>query len=173
MVDISPLYFTEISNNNTVSKVVLVARQDCLDSSNKYSDELGKEQAIKYGGDGVWVMATADMAVNGMSDITVGSVYVAEHNMFVRAKPFDSWALNPELRWVSPTPYPEDTNTVHSWNELTKAWENTNEVSTQPFKGWTKNSSSGWEPSVPYPEDDTKIYVWDEVLERWVEKHYD
>jgi len=59
-----------------------------------------------------------------------GKDYVYTNGVFVPPKPFDSWVLNAELSWESPSDYPElpstedDSELIHyDWNEETQSWD--------------------------------------------------
>jgi hypothetical protein len=51
-----------------------------------------------------------------------GFKYLAEHDLFIGIKPFESWILDENFMWSAPIPYPNDGK-VWGWKEETLSWE--------------------------------------------------
>jgi len=52
----------------------------------------------------------------------IGYSYDPELDAFIAPKPFASWSLDANAKWVSPIPYPAD-GLMYAWNEAALDWE--------------------------------------------------
>ena len=94
----------------------------------------------------------------------IGMSYDPDADVFVRAKPFESWVLDENYDWQPPIARPQDGK-FYSWNETIVNWE---EV-PNPLESWVLNESTGQlEPPVAYPTDG-KDYQWSETTTNWIE----
>lgn len=78
----------------------------------------------------------------------VGGTYSYENDAFIRVKPYSSWVLDSNFRWVSPVPYPADgiskenpNGKFYFWHDESLTWvdpiyyeidEETNQVILRP-----------------------------------------
>lgn len=71
-----------------------------------------------------WVDAqsgTIDDPSNGGKAATVGGLY--KDGKFIRPRPFISWTLDANNKWVAPKPMPSDGKCPYAWSEATGEWE--------------------------------------------------
>jgi hypothetical protein len=52
---------------------------------------------------------------------TIGGKYLAEDDVFIGLKPFESWILNSSYEWEAPKPYPNDGDSYY-WDEDSQEW---------------------------------------------------
>jgi hypothetical protein len=52
----------------------------------------------------------------------VGGVYDSVNNKFIDLKPYESWDLNSEFEWESPSG-PKPTDGFYKWNEESLSWD--------------------------------------------------
>jgi len=60
----------------------------------------------------------------------IGAPYDRENDVFILPKPFDSWILNEDFKWVSPVG-DHATDGVYRWNEETISWVKVNNLEPQ------------------------------------------
>ena len=55
----------------------------------------------------------------------IGDTYDRENDVFIRPKPYPSWVLNEEFKWIAPIPYPNqplDYTATYEWIEDVQGW---------------------------------------------------
>lgn len=96
-----------------------------------------------------------------------GYTYDSESSSFIAPKPYESWTLDENKKWVAPVAMPPDPNILWNWNEGTRSWDNGG--NNKPYPSWTWDEESGmFQPPVPHPTGlGTGNYRWDEDNQRW------
>jgi hypothetical protein len=51
----------------------------------------------------------------------IGWTWDEDADAFYAPRPFPSWTLDDDYRWVAPVPYPDDDGN-YTWNEETQTW---------------------------------------------------
>jgi hypothetical protein len=120
-------HFAEIDDNNIVTRVI-VAEQDFIDTgavgdpSKWIQTSYNTRGGVHYGQDG----QPDGGAALRKNYAGIGYTYDAGLDAFIPPKPFDSWILDNETcYWNPPTPMPNDTSKIWTWNETTQSWDGT------------------------------------------------
>lgn len=114
-------HFAEISDNEIVSRVIVVANEDCLDENGNESEEIGARFCNNLFG-GTWKQTSYNGSIRKNFAAT-GFKYDKELDAFIPPQPYPSWILNEETAsWEPPIEYPEDSE-IYAWNEFAKQWE--------------------------------------------------
>ncbi len=115
-------HFAEIDDNNIVSRVIVVADQDCLDEDGVESEAVGAKFCSDLFG-GIWKQTSYNSSIR-KNFAGIGSKYNEELDAFIAPQPFASWTLNEEsCVWEAPVAYPEDDENIYAWNEFAQQWE--------------------------------------------------
>lgn len=88
-------------NGNIVENVILATEEDIV-TLNGVFIECSEDGSIRY------------------NYPSIGSTYDAENDAFILNKPYPSWVLDENFKWVAPTPKPTDV--LSFWNEETTSW---------------------------------------------------
>jgi hypothetical protein len=113
-------HFAELDQNNVVTRVVVVANQECLDEYGAESEAIGIAFCHALLG-GTWKQTSynGNMRKNYAG---VGYTYDSQRDAFIPPKPYASWILNEDTcQWEPPIPYPTDEK-MYLWDESTLAW---------------------------------------------------
>jgi hypothetical protein len=106
-------HFAELDQNNIVLRVLVVP-----DSQEHRGQDF---LAMDLGLGGTWVQTSYNRNIRG-NFAGVGFSYLAEQDLFMPPKPFDSWLLDAEnATWVAPLPYPDD-GLFYAWDEQALIW---------------------------------------------------
>jgi hypothetical protein len=124
-------HFAEIDENNVVLRVHVVNDSDTQDENGNEIESIGiKFCEDTWGGRWLQTSYNANMRKNYAG---IGYVYVEEDDVFIPAKPFDSWSYDSEIQdWNSPTPIPTfdiEENQKYLWDEEEQEWV----LKTRPF----------------------------------------
>ena len=106
-------HWAEIDNNNIVIKVLVT------DNNDPNGDE-GYQWLIDNLG-GRWIQTSYNRNFR-KNFAGPGSIYDEEEDIFLPAKPFDSWILNKELYWWEPPFFPPQDDKFYAWQEETLSW---------------------------------------------------
>lgn len=106
-------HFAKLDEGNNVIKVIVISNDD----------EIRGVQMCKIidgDPDGKWVQGSYnDRMRNKMP--SMGDFFDETKNVFLVPKPFDSWTLNEDFKWVSPIPTPElteeNSRSEYIWDE--------------------------------------------------------
>lgn len=126
-------HYAYVDDTGTVTSVIVGRDEDDLEpgitSWEEYFTAKGKGQAVRTsyntrGGvhytDGE-PSADQSKALRG-NYAGVGFTYLADEDIFMPPKPFESWVLNVECAcWEAPIPKPEDGG-EYTWDEATTDW---------------------------------------------------
>ena len=132
-------YFAQLDDNNIVTKVISISRQECIDPHTGEEDEIiGIAQCKKLCG-GNWKQTSFNGTIRKRY-AGIGMVYNAEKDAFICQQPYPSWTLdNTDLIWVSPlgaAPEPTDEERLagknYEWDESAYQADNT--------QGWVLRS---------------------------------
>ena len=103
-------HFAKIDSNNIVTEVI-VTEQDFINSG-------------KVGDSFLWVQTSYNGSFRKQYG-GVGYTYDKTNDIFIRPQPsFPSWTLDDSFDWQPPTAKPDDGKR-YTWNEVTKAWDET------------------------------------------------
>ena len=102
-------HFAKIDKDNVVTQVI-VAEQDFINSG-------------KVGDSFLWIQISFNNNFRKQY-AGVGWTYDKVNDVFISPKPFPSWTLDASFDWQPPTTMPDDGK-YYSWDEDTKAWEET------------------------------------------------
>lgn len=98
-------HFAKIENGIVTN--VIVAEQDFIDSG-------------AVGDPASWIQTSYNSTIRG-NYAGIGYQYIADKDIFVSPKPFESWTLSEEGHWTSPVPMPQEGRWV--WNEESQQWD--------------------------------------------------
>ena len=73
---------------------------------------------------GTWIETRKDGSIRNKY-AGKGDTYDSDNDVFIRAKPFDSWTLDGSYNWNPPTAVPSDWELGvkdYIWSESTQAW---------------------------------------------------
>lgn len=113
-------HFAEIDAQNVVTRVVVVANEDCLDANGQENEAVGAGFLARLLG-GRWVQTSYNGRIR-KNYAGVGFRYDAALDAFIPPQPFPSWALNSETcQWTAPIPMPTDGG-LYMWDEPTLTW---------------------------------------------------
>lgn len=113
-------HFAEIDAQNVVTRVVVVANEDCLDANGQENEAVGAGFLARLLG-GRWVQTSYNATIR-KNYAGVGFRYDATLDAFIPPQPFASWTLDTETcQWVAPVPYPSDGG-LYAWDEAGTSW---------------------------------------------------
>lgn len=95
-------YFAKISQDNIVEEVI-VADDNFISMK-----------------DGRWIETKLDGSIRG-NYAGIGFTYNEDIDAFISQKPFDTWVLNENKKWVPPIEKPND-EFEYFWNEDEQSW---------------------------------------------------
>ena len=103
-------HFAEINSDNIVQRVIVVSDEHEADGAEWCNDLLG----------GTWVQTSYNNNIRKQY-AGIGYTYDADADVFVAPQPFDSWTLDANHDWQSPTPKPIDDKN-YAWFEPNQVW---------------------------------------------------
>lgn len=113
-------HFAEIDANSVVTRVIVVANDDCAGGEFPESDAAGAAFCNGLLG-GTWKQTSYNSNFR-KHYAGVGYTYDAELDAFIAPQPFPSWILDPETAdWVAPVPRPAEG--MWTWNEAEQQWD--------------------------------------------------
>ena len=131
-------YFAQLGNDNIVLNVVVVSEEDAPTEAEgqnflQKSQKWPAEQWIEYSKDGSFKANAAQ----------IGSTWDPTNNVFIDAKPYESWTLNTSTwQWEAPVAYPSQNPPEIDgspppifWDEPNLEWYSVDLV-------WNPNTSS-------------------------------
>lgn len=115
-------HFAQIDENNTVTRVIVVHNNECLDENGQESEAKGVQFLIEWsGGASNWVQTSYNGNIR-KNYAGVGYTYDAGRDAFIPPKPFASWVLDETACvWGAPVAMPEDGKR-YTWDEATTSW---------------------------------------------------
>jgi hypothetical protein len=114
-------HFAELNDNNVVTQVIVVANEELLDNGvESEAKGIAFCQSL-FGAHTRWVQTSYNKTFR-KNYAGVDYIYdpIADH--FIAPKPYPSWILNEDIKWMPPEPYPTG-DTPHIWNEELGRWE--------------------------------------------------
>lgn len=109
------------TENNIVTKVIVVSNQDILDENGKESEEIGIQFCSNLIG-GTWLQTSYNGKIR-KNYAGVGYIYNETLDAFIPPQPYSSWILDEiTCKWKAPIDYPNDGK-GYSWNEQTQNWD--------------------------------------------------
>lgn len=107
-------HFAEIDENNIVLRVLVVPDEQ----EHRGHDFLSTD--LQLGGK--WIQCSYNNNIRKQYP-AAGYTYDKINDVFIKPKPFDSWTLNENFDWESPTPHPGlADNGTWFWNEDNLEW---------------------------------------------------
>ena len=100
-------HFAKIDKDNIVTEII-VAEQDFINSG-------------KVGDSFLWIQTSYNNNFRKQY-ASIGYTYDKVNDVFIKPKPYPSWALDDSFDWQAPTAMPDDGKN-YTWNEDTKAWD--------------------------------------------------
>ena len=111
-------HFAELDENNVVLRVIVVHNNELLDGEENESEQLGIDFCVAHFG-GRWVQTSYNRNFR-QRYAGIGSIFIADADIFIDPQPFPSWSLDAEYKWQPPTPMP--TEGAWYWNEENTEW---------------------------------------------------
>jgi hypothetical protein len=113
-------HFAEISEDNTVLRVIVVSNNECKDSAGDESEAVGAEFCRNLLG-GTWKQTSYNNNIRKQY-AGVGYSYNELADVFITPSPFPSWVLNETTtNWDAPVAKPVDDK-LYIWDEDTISW---------------------------------------------------
>jgi hypothetical protein len=115
-------HFAQLSNDNTVSQVIVVNNADTIDQDGNESEAIGIAfcQTL-LGADTRWRQTSYNAKIR-KNYAGIGFTYDEDLDAFIPPKPFPSWSLDSQTcQWKPPIPYPTDGER-YQWDEDELAW---------------------------------------------------
>jgi hypothetical protein len=113
-------HFAEISEDNTVLRVIVVSNNECKDSAGDESEAVGAEFCRNLLG-GTWKQTSYNSNIRKQY-AGVGYSYNELADVFITPSPFPSWVLNETTtNWDAPVAKPVDDK-LYIWDEDTISW---------------------------------------------------
>jgi len=123
-------HFSELDNNNTVLRVIVVSNDELLDENDDEQEQIGVAFLKKlFGYETNWKQTSYNNNFR-FRYASIGMKYDESLDAFIEPKPFDSWILNPiDASWDAPIPIPtlteDQDDCYYSWNEIDYQSDNT------------------------------------------------
>jgi hypothetical protein len=116
-------HFAKLGIDNVVLEVLVVNNVDCMTPQGEEKEEIGVAFLQKLTGHQAWKQTSYNGTFRKRY-AGIGYTYNSELDAFVPPKPYPSWTLNNETAsWAPPTPMPTTEGKVHTWNEETLSWD--------------------------------------------------
>jgi len=156
-------HFAKLENNIVVD-IIVVANEMLYNSEGIEVEQIGIDFCKSlYGNNTNWIQVSYNDNIRKQYP-GIGFIYDQTNDVFLEPKPFESWTLNSDLNWQSPTSYPDD-NKAYDWNEEALSWDLFTPDS--PFPSWVWNETQWmWEAPVAHPNE-AQAYEWNEESQTW------
>lgn len=142
--------FAKLDENNVVLEIIVVDNEACsVDMAIE-----GETYCQNLFNGGVWKQTSPEGSFRKRY-AQVGGTYDPVNNVFIDAKPFDSWTLDNDFKWQAPVTSPNNKDFPHnnetglpdvypiSWDEENQRWLGTARESQENLV-WNTNTFS-WE----------------------------
>ena len=108
-------HFAKLDKENKVIHVSVV------DNVNAITEEQGIAylQSI-HGQDTIWKQTSYNGKIR-KNFAGIGFTYDEKLDAFIAQKPFESWTLNEDCKWVAPVEMPKDKK-IYKWDEENLSW---------------------------------------------------
>lgn len=108
------------TENNIVTKVIVVSNQDILDENGQESEQKGIDFCSNLLG-GTWIQTSYNGKIR-KNYAGIGYKYDATLDAFIPPQPFASWVLDESTaQWKAPVDRPTDDK-MYIWDENTTSW---------------------------------------------------
>jgi hypothetical protein len=108
------------TENNIVTKVIVVSNQEILDEQGQESEEKGIAFCSNLLG-GTWIQTSYNGKIR-KNYAGIGYKYDPVLDAFIPPQPFASWVLDETIaQWQAPILYPTDGK-MYTWDEDTTSW---------------------------------------------------
>jgi hypothetical protein len=114
-------HFAKLDNNDIVTQVLVVNNDVILKADGTESELKGKQFLNATFGQAKWMQTSYNRNFRKQY-AGIGYKYDETNDVFIAPQPFNSWSLDENFDWQSPTPYPTDDN-LYNWNEETQTWD--------------------------------------------------
>ena len=109
------------TENNIVTKVIVVSNQDIIDENGQESEQKGIDFCSNLLG-GTWKQTSYNGRIR-KNYAGIGYTYNESLDAFIPPKPFNSWILVEDTcQWKAPVDMPTDGK-MYSWDEDTLSWK--------------------------------------------------
>ena len=121
-------HYTELDENNTVLRVLVVNNTDCLNFEGLEDESVGISFLKElYGVNSNWKQTSYNSNFR-KNYAGIGFTYDATRDAFIPPQPYPSWKLVEETcQWEAPIPYPgiwlTTESDVYTWNEDSQTWD--------------------------------------------------
>lgn len=109
-------HYAEINENNIVINVIVIP--DSVDTDEKEAENYCKRIT---GSNNNWLKTSYNNNIR-KNYAGVGYFYDKDLDAFIAPKPFNSWILDENCKWIAPIQYPND-GFYYFWSENTTSWE--------------------------------------------------
>ena len=115
-------HFARLDENNIVTEIVIVDNKELLDDEGAEQESLGIAFLVNLFGHTNWKQTSYNKKFRKRY-AGPGFTYDESRDAFLCQKPFPSWTLDEDTcKWKPPVTQPTNDK-KHSWNEITKAWD--------------------------------------------------
>ena len=114
-------HFAKLDENNIVIQVLVVNNDVLIKTDGTESEHKGKVFLNGLFGNATWVQTSYNGSIRKQY-AGIGYTYDETNDVFIVPQPFNSWSLDENFDWQSPTPYPDDGQPYY-WNEETTSWD--------------------------------------------------
>ena len=117
-------HFAELNSSNEVLRVIVVSNDDVdANGGDLHADaETFVTTIVPHSTGGVaWKQCSYNNNFRKQY-VGKGATYDASKDIFIAAKPYDSWTLNSSSDWQAPVNKPDDGK-MYNWNETDRQWE--------------------------------------------------
>lgn len=114
-------HFAQINEKNIVTNVIVIDNKNCCGGVFPDSEICGQKFIQNLGLEGIWIQTSYNNNFRHKY-ACVGDTYSSTLDIFIAAKPFESWIFDSISHdWMPPIPYPNDNNHYY-WNEQEYKW---------------------------------------------------
>ena len=114
-------HFAQLTDENFVSQVIVVANEKCLDQNGNENEAIGALFCHQLLG-GRWIQTSYNSNFR-KNYAGINFFYDENKDAFIAPKPYESWLLNEDTcKWEAPIAYPQDGNDYY-WDETTMEWK--------------------------------------------------
>jgi hypothetical protein len=116
-------HFAELDENNKVIQVIVVHNNELLDENGNESEQKGIDFCVNLFGS-TWVQTSYNGTIR-QRYAGIGSIFIADANIFTDPQPYPSWLLDSNYNWQAPIPMPVEEGKMFTWDEPTLSWVET------------------------------------------------
>lgn len=103
-------YFAQLNDDNIVINVIRIADEHEANGEQWCHDTFG----------GRWKQTSYTASIRG-NYAGIGMIYLEDKDIFMPPKPFPSWIISSEYKWIAPIEKPSDGK-LYRWSEKLQSW---------------------------------------------------